>query len=117
MRAATATSGSVPDVGTRPRLATLTAAVVSALVIVDAATTWWWLHIGVAIEGNPAVAAIIEVHGAGVGLTLRTALTVALTVWLWLLADRSRWAAVGLAGCAAAYLAVIGVHLAGWVSL
>lgn len=83
------------------------------MVVADGVATWWWLHLGLAIEGNPLVAWLVDVHGLTVGLSIRTVVTVALVAAVASLRNRTRWVERGLMVAAGVYALVIGWHLEG----
>jgi hypothetical protein len=83
------------------------------MVVADGAATWWWLHLGLAVEGNPLVGWLIDMHGLTVGLTIRTVVTVVLIVAVASLRGRTRWVERGLMVAASVYALVIGWHLQG----
>jgi hypothetical protein len=82
----------IPD--GRPVTHWLTLAV--ALTVLDAAATALWLELGIAVEGNPWLAHLVEVVGTIPAMAVRTAVGVALLVGLGLLSRRSRLARVAL---------------------
>jgi hypothetical protein len=92
-------------------IATAVAWLVALLVVVDGTATWWWVTTGQAVEGNPVVAWLIDVFGAGVGLTVRTVVALGLLAVVAALAPRTRRVEPGLAVAACVYAAVVGVHV------
>jgi hypothetical protein len=86
------------------------------MVTADAAATWWWLHAGLAIEGNPLVAWLIEAHGLTAGLAIRTVAVLGLLVAVTSLRQRTRWVERGLMVAAGVYALVVGWHLEGALS-
>lgn len=65
----------------------LSAAVV--LTLVDAIATATWLELGIAAEGNPLLAALVDLAGAVPAMVVRTVVGVGLLVALAVLAPRS----------------------------
>ncbi|MCC5949207.1 MAG: hypothetical protein JJT89_12195 [Nitriliruptoraceae bacterium] len=63
-------------------------AVLLAMVLLDSIATYVWVTTGLAVEGNPLVASVMDVFGDGVGLTLRTLWSAALVLALTWLAER-----------------------------
>jgi len=59
-----------------------------AMIVFDTVATYVWVITGIAVEGNPLVAALMDVYGDGVGLALRTVWSIALVVALAWLAER-----------------------------
>ena len=59
-----------------------------AMVVFDSVATYVWVTTGLAVEGNPLVAALMDGYGDGVGLVLRTLWSTALVVALCWLAER-----------------------------
>ncbi|MFU8840064.1 MAG: DUF5658 family protein [Nitriliruptoraceae bacterium] len=88
-----------------------------ALVVFDSVATYVWVRTGIAVEGNPLVASVMEAYGDGVGLLLRTVWSVALVLALTWLADRHVVARLALVLVVAALGAVALLHTAalGWV--
>lgn len=63
---------------------------VVVMVVFDSVATWSWVTLGIAAEGNPLVARVMELLGNGPGLAVRTVWTVALVLALaWLAARRA----------------------------
>ncbi len=58
------------------------------MVVFDSVATWSWVTLGIAVEGNPLVARLMEAMGNELGLAVRTVWTVALVVALAWLASR-----------------------------
>lgn len=59
------------------------------MVVFDSVATWSWVTLGIAVEGNPLVAALMQALGNELGLAVRTVWSVALVVALaWLAAHR-----------------------------
>jgi hypothetical protein len=85
----------------------------AGMVTADGAATWWWLHTGAAIEGNPLVAWLIDLHGLTTGLAIRTVAALLLVAALAYATNQTKWAERGLIVCALAYAAVLGIHLDG----
>jgi hypothetical protein len=88
-----------------------------ALVVFDSVATYVWVRTGIAVEGNPLVASVMEAYGDGTGLLLRTLWSVALVLVLTWLADRHVIARMALVLVVAALGAVALIHAAalGWV--
>jgi hypothetical protein len=86
------------------------ATVTAGMATIDAAATWLWLDLGLAIEGNPLVAWLIDLFGHPAGLTLRTAFVALLLMAAVLLAPRTLWAQRGVAVAALGYAGVLGFH-------
>jgi hypothetical protein len=59
-----------------------------AMVVFDSVATYAWIRSGIAVEGNPLVAGVMDALGDGVGLVLRTVWSAALVVALTWLAER-----------------------------
>jgi hypothetical protein len=59
-----------------------------AMIVFDSAATYVWVTSGIAVEGNPLVAALMDLYGDAIGLALRTLWSVALVVALAWLAER-----------------------------
>lgn len=63
---------------------------VVVMVVFDSVATWTWVTLGIAAEGNPLVARVMQALGNGPGLALRTLWSVALVLALaWLAARRA----------------------------
>jgi hypothetical protein len=67
-----------------------------ALTLVDAGATTLWLELGAAEEGNPLLAALVDVLGAAPAMAVRAVVGVGLLVGLGLLSRRSRLARIAL---------------------
>lgn len=63
-------------------------AVLLAMVVLDSVATYVWVSTGLAVEGNPLVAAIMDAYGDGPGLVLRTVWSAGLVIALSWLAER-----------------------------
>jgi hypothetical protein len=61
-----------------------------AMVVLDSVATYVWVSTGLAIEGNPLVAHVMDGLGDGPGLALRTIWSAGLVVALTALARRRR---------------------------
>lgn len=72
-------------------------AVLLAMIVFDSIATWVWVHLGIAIEGNPIIASLMQVFGDGIGLAIRTAWSVGLVFLLTWLAERRAVARPALA--------------------
>lgn len=59
-----------------------------AMVVFDSVATYAWIRSGIAVEGNPLVAGVMDAIGDGLGLTVRTLWSAALVVALTWLAER-----------------------------
>jgi hypothetical protein len=66
------------------------------LTLLDAVATAVWVELGIAIEGNPWLAHLIEATGTVQAMMVRAVVGVALLVSLALLATRSRLARAAL---------------------
>src|SRR6056297_716437 len=66
------------------------------MVVLDSVATYVWVSTGLAVEGNPIVAAAMDVYGDALGLVLRTVWSVALVLALTWLAERYAGARVSL---------------------
>jgi hypothetical protein len=88
-----------------------------ALVVFDSVATYVWVWTGIAVEGNPLVASVMEAYGDGLGLLLRTLWSVALVLVLAWLADRHVIARMALVLVVAALGVVALIHATalGWV--
>lgn len=59
-----------------------------AMVLLDSVATYVWVSTGLAVEGNPIVAAAMSLYGDALGLVLRTIWSAALVLALAWLAER-----------------------------
>jgi hypothetical protein len=66
------------------------------LTMIDAVATSLWLELGIADEGNPLLASLIEVVGAVPAMAVRAVIGIGLLVGLGVLSRRSRLARVAL---------------------
>jgi hypothetical protein len=83
------------------------------LTLLDAAATAVWVELGIAVEGNPWLARLIDVAGTLPAMAARAVVGIVLLVALALLATRSRLARAALPAVTLV-LAAVGVwHLAG----
>jgi hypothetical protein len=71
--------------------------VLLAMIVFDSIATWVWVNVGIATEGNPLVASLMDRFGDGIGLALRTVWSVALVLALAWLAERRAMARPALA--------------------
>lgn len=87
------------------------------MVVLDSVATYVWVSTGLAIEGNPIVAAAMEVYGDALGLVLRTVWSVTLVLALTWLAERYAVARVSLVFVVVPLGAVTLLHAMalGWV--
>ena len=59
-----------------------------AMIVFDSVATYVWVATGIAVEGNPLVAAVMDLYGDALGLALRTLWSIVLVVALAWLAER-----------------------------
>lgn len=83
------------------------------LTFVDAAATAAWLRLGIADEGNPLLARLIDAVGALPAMTVRAVVGAVLLVGLGLLARRSRLARAGLPAVTVVLAGVAAWHAVG----
>jgi hypothetical protein len=86
------------------------------LTFVDALATAAWLELGIADEGNPLLASLIDVIGAVPAMAVRAVVGVALLVGLGLLSRRSRLARAALPAVTLVLAAVAVWHGIGGIS-
>lgn len=110
MSATTRIPGPGPSLGREVAEGTL---FVSAflLTIADAVATTVWLRAGVAIEGNPLLAGVVDSLGPEGAMLLRTVVGVSLLGALWSVRRRSRLAFPGLVLTTAVLVGVALIHL------
>ena len=108
---ATETAGVLLGNRALPRSRWTTGAV--ALTVFDAAATAVWLELGIATEGNPLLAQLIEVVGAGPTMLLRSVVGVALVLSLAALSTTSQLARRAMPAITVTLAAVAGYHLLG----
>jgi len=84
-----------------------------ALTVFDAAATAVWLELGIATEGNPLLAQLIEVVGAGTAMLLRSVVGVALVLSLAAMSATSQLARRAMPAITVTLAAVAGYHLVG----
>jgi hypothetical protein len=91
--------------------------VLLAMIVFDSVATWVWVNVGIATEGNPLVASLMDRFGDGVGLALRTGWSVGLVLALAWLAERRASARPALAFLVLVLGAVTLVHAlaVGWL--
>jgi hypothetical protein len=58
------------------------------MIVFDSAATYVWVSTGIAVEGNPIVATLMDLYGDALGLLLRTLWSIALVAALAWLAER-----------------------------
>lgn len=85
------------------------------LTMLDAALTYAWLHLGVAAEANPWLAALVETSGPGAAMAVRAGIGLALVGVLGLLARDHVSARRGLAFVTVALAVVCSWHVVGSV--
>jgi hypothetical protein len=88
-----------------------------ALTFLDAAATALWLELGVADEGNPMLAHLVEAVGAVPAMAVRTLVGVSLLVGLGLLSRRSQLARIALPGVTLLLALVAVWHAVGGLSI
>lgn len=86
------------------------------LTLVDAVATAVWIEAGVAIEGNPLLAPLVDSAGAVPAMMVRAFVGVGLLVLLARLAPASRLARVALPGVATVLGAVAAWHAFGLIA-
>lgn len=88
-----------------------------AATVVDSIATYAWVVRGIAIEGNPLVAAVMATYGDGPGLALRALLSATLVVLLAWLARRHWEARAGMILVTLALGGVTVLHLYGLLAV
>lgn len=83
------------------------------LTVADVVLTFAWIERGIAVEGNPLVARLIDALGPALGLGIRGAIGVSLLLVLGALAHRSRLARAALPTLTAVLAGVFVWHVAG----
>jgi hypothetical protein len=84
-----------------------------ALTLLDAALTYTWLELGVAAEGNPWLAGVVETSGPAAAMALRAGIGLVLVGFLAVLARRHESARRGLLFVTAALGLVCSWHVVG----
>ena len=59
-----------------------------AMIVFDSVATFVWVTVGIAVEGNPLIATLMDLYGDALGLALRTLWSIALVGALAWLAER-----------------------------
>lgn len=86
------------------------------LTFLDAVLTYVWLQTGLATEGNPWLAGLVESAGAGTAMGVRAVVGIALVAALSLLARRYAAAGRGLLLVTGVLGLVLGWHIGGSVT-